>query len=1241
MGCVFTFLRESLRLLLRLISVTTREALAAITDRGEFELLATAVLRLIEPDCAAVIHHGLNAKGEPVKGAVDAWCRVPGTDRPRFVLVQHTTTDRQKLRSKWLMGRDGDLPKAGVEATKLRAYFPDAIFRLFLSTNFVPGTELQRDVYSAAAQRGLDVTIVDQSRLADYLDTPEGQYLRRKVLRIEADSLSKPLLAELSRKSADLHAQRFLSGEMPVRVERETDRQVAAALHDQTVTLHCLVADAGFGKSTTASLILTEHIDAGGFGLWISESVLAVAVSLEDAITRTLCSLHPSLSPETASLWRKLCVDDRLLLLLDDINPTVNREALLRKLQGWTAPSARGPSTTASRGFVGLCPVWTHVWEATRDPNKKFSWVSTTLLGPMQPPEAAFAIHELAALSRRAVTEEQALACAENLNCDPYLLGIFGVLLKQTSAGADPVELTRDVVAQYVNFVLRNAVSRSSGKFTIHDYQETLAALSTQMLLRKDLRPRWCQVRDWLKESAETHVREAAEFLRRDSVIYRLVDGDALVFRHDRLMQHLLRESISHLFQCEDVIGEVFYAELLGQSLAISAPSEKTVAAITERNPLVLFEALRAIRDSSTATHAKIIDAVMQWVRRPEAQAIPEALRQAIGATLMETDSPVILEIGRYLRPDYGVLAACLRNGSAWAGACLLGQTGRHSFDPAVRHTWRNAALNNAIRNHRPALVRQLDDILRRSDLSYEQSLGAILLAGYLAEQELADGIALCAEGAKQRDFLVAEALWAIGRCCGPEAHNHLDRLFKLLQTVSDEKDRNDWSPRRGVARNFRDFPTDTFHPDTVAYIVRVADEQPALRDLLYPLVHALDSPQALEHLARFKADQAKARGEDTVTSLYFSFSKWDRNSRDNYRRPTDDSLLRLRMIWQSDGEDCTVRSAAFKIWSWSADVRDINHLQTIPAGSPLYRTALWHRAELGDRSCISEIARVMREDEWFANVAHHVWSKELYSVTEDWLEKIAEKALENFDYTASCLGDLLSRIPATDAEQLLNAYWPGLREHRDFVQAALLIATPLTLMLADEAIRSGAVRDPFAHLAMQMNDLRQRVPGWSAAKFLRGLEPYLDHLTADELWHYPLDCRWAGESQWCRDHIIPRMSDEMRRQHFADEVAIASEIETIANDSDRWRFPKYSFEHLLRNEADPRQIIKLAVAAFQSSPSLPRYTILAESIAELGNRSDIPLLNQVCGEPWAAKADDARANAEFRLCRRTLARAD
>ena len=1224
-----------------ILIVTTREALARITDAGDFESLATAALRSIEDDCRAVVHHGTNALGKPIKSLVDAWCLVPGTSPPRFVMIQHTTVAEVSLSTKWLQTQNGDVYKSSAQAAKLRTKFPTATFRLFLATNRIPSSELQASVYQAGETLGLEVVIVDQSRLSDFLDSPSGQYLRRNFLGIEFDSLSEKLLAELSLKSVDLHAQEFLTGGVISRVERKIDNQLQEALSEPNITLHYLVADPGFGKSTTAQFILRKHIEAGGFGLWLSESTIAGATSVSDAITRTLRSLYPSLSPEAASSWNTVCGRRGLLLVIDDINRAAHSTRLLQRLQGWTAvanETAAGESRYHDPVVV-ICPVWTHVWEASRDPTKIHSWVRSISIGAMEPAEGALSVQKITSSRGVILTCKEAEQCAANLNNDPYLIGVFGALLSETTTHAELRQLTENVIRKYVDHMLAQASSRSNETFTVTDLQEALRAMATQMLLKKDLRPAWSKMREWLKELPD-RVAQAAEFLRTNAEICRLGEGDILTFRHDRLMQFLAVECLPRLLKFETVISEVYYAEAIGQVLARSSVDGQQLVAIAKLNPLAFFEAIRAIGNPATESQLKVAHAGINWARDfGMDRKMPDSLRGAVGLALMETDSSIVQEITPYLPPDYRILAAAFRNGSALAGISFLSEIGRHSgFEPNIRNAWRDNILFHAFRNHRERLIGELRDILPRPELTIDQACGAILLAGYLAAPELSREVVRCVENSKGNWRLLPEAIWAVGRSGGHKVQQLLDSLFVPLQEVSDEKDENDWSPRHLIARVFGDLSPTTFPPEVITHMIRKAEEQPKLHDVLFPLIHAMDLPVSIEHLARYKAAQVRARGKTEVSRIDFFFSRWDPFSSTNFVRPSDASRDRLRKLWQSTAEDQVARSAAFTVWSWTAEVADTSLLREISEDSPQFATALWKRAQLGDRTCVPGLCQRLRKDPWFAHVAHHVWCVDLFLVVDEWLGRFGQGQVDHGENAASCFEHLLTLIPPADAENLLAKNWAGLRNERYFVQAALLVSSTTSMKFADEAIRAHTVSDPFEFLEMRMNDVRQLNPKWSMSQFLHNLEPYLDLLSEKELSHFPLYCEWAGEKMWCRRHILPRFSEDERRRYFADESSVRAELEHVANDDHGWRFPHFVFERLVEREAKPKRIIELAASVFDSAPSIRRYSVMAEAIIQLGDRSDLSLLDRPLQQEWKEAAERIRTNAEFQVRRRTLA---
>ncbi|MGD0867043.1 MAG: hypothetical protein ABSA49_15965, partial [Rhizomicrobium sp.] len=68
------------------LSETTR-GLEKITDEGDFERLATAVLREAKPECRSLIHSGVNSEGKTVQGPLDGICFVSGANPTHMVAV--------------------------------------------------------------------------------------------------------------------------------------------------------------------------------------------------------------------------------------------------------------------------------------------------------------------------------------------------------------------------------------------------------------------------------------------------------------------------------------------------------------------------------------------------------------------------------------------------------------------------------------------------------------------------------------------------------------------------------------------------------------------------------------------------------------------------------------------------------------------------------------------------------------------------------------------------------------------------------------------------------------------------------------------------------------------------------------------------------------------------------------------------------------------------------------------------
>ena len=186
----------------------TIQALAAITDEGLFERLATAVLREDNPLYKPLVQTGVNAGGKTVKAPLDGICFVLGAEPPHLIAVHHTrpTTARNNLKRKWLDDPDGDFIKTATIVAEKRGNVPDLQATLVLTTNREPSEVVISEVEAAGRTHDIKIDLWSCSRLAHFLDNyPVGHWIRRQFLQIEQELLSPELLHELSLKSLEVN----------------------------------------------------------------------------------------------------------------------------------------------------------------------------------------------------------------------------------------------------------------------------------------------------------------------------------------------------------------------------------------------------------------------------------------------------------------------------------------------------------------------------------------------------------------------------------------------------------------------------------------------------------------------------------------------------------------------------------------------------------------------------------------------------------------------------------------------------------------------------------------------------------------------------------------------------------------------------------------------------------------------------------------------------------------------------
>lgn len=268
----------------------TIKKLAEITDAALFERLATAVLRSCKSQLYENLSHpGVNSDGKTVKAPLDGigWVRDAGSDR--VIAAAHSTCEQKDIEKKWLhdpatvkprktgnkpSAPEGDLRKAIREISAFRLNQPSLQATFALTSNREPDQKSIVTAQQLASKAGVDLDIWSASRIAQYLDSAHGQWLRKVYFGDSVEFVSAELLQSCTQRNLLGYIHLMNPAEL---IDRETSIERSSG-H----TL--LVGPSGVGKTTIALQILKRHAEAGGTGLVIPHETIVLATYLTEAI---------------------------------------------------------------------------------------------------------------------------------------------------------------------------------------------------------------------------------------------------------------------------------------------------------------------------------------------------------------------------------------------------------------------------------------------------------------------------------------------------------------------------------------------------------------------------------------------------------------------------------------------------------------------------------------------------------------------------------------------------------------------------------------------------------------------------------------------------------------------------------------------------------------------------------------------------------------------------------------------
>jgi hypothetical protein len=1255
--------------------MTTAESLERLNE-AEFELLAVRSLRELEADCQAVIHFGMNAQGKTIPGPLDGFCRVPGINPPRFVMIAATTTNLTNLKAKWLAplsneddrpkrskGKsvqsrtkvaaspdDGDVTKAIKQAAILRKENPSGSFILHLATNRNLPLELESVTRNAGDAEGLEVRFLEQSRLRDFLDMkPVGQWLRQEHLGIEADQVSVPLIRQLCQKNVVSYSNDVAMFDDFAPTETKSSILALSRLKDPSAYLHLLVGSSGVGKSVTASCILRSHIASGGIGIWLPSETIENNLSLSEAIRAVLSALHPKLGRDAGASTMALAAEHGpIVLVVDDINRSQAPLRVMMKLLGWLRPDSSKTTGIRLAGRLHvLCPLWESYWSSISSDAEKNDWIDVQHLTRFKRAETT----ALFKTAPRLFSDSELDQYADALEDDPILVGLF-VRMLRVHRQADPTELCHDAIGNFIR-TSTNDLAMSRGH-SPESYIAAIQELARQMVLRRSFHPTWSEVEGWLAQN--TFTLQRVDGLAGQGHICRIRERDRdriIEFRHDRLLEFCISNALEAILRGAATLWtpafDPYYTPYLGRCLARTDFDNKVLDRVLQESPAALVTALRSLPASSSGYARQLVNRVAAWLS--QCRRSSAVMRHAV-QLLREAETPFTIEVTNPLKNDLSLWDGRLRCGDAYAGALSLS----HDFLPGSNSAWFEQLVEEAYAHHRNQLVNGVVGILH-SERNTAILKGSLTLAGYLNDPDLSAAISTLwgrvSENGKKT--LLLQALWAALRCTSDGESAALAPILESILLLDDSaEDPSRLSERARLLSSISFAGRHGYSVPVQKYLVEIGCEE-RFETTVIAILERVDHPIAI----RFVATKLAWWSEQAHRAK--SFSHYANTWRENWENKhggspiSAESLAELRFLWEDTQQPEWLRSYAFACWTELTP--DIESLKDESAPCPSDSSSVWQRAKAGDRGATKDFLAYLKQDWHWLYVMPEIWSSELIRVASDWLAKIQDLSTCVGSDLEHALARVIRDIPTEDGEALLLQNWGILGCRQQFVQAALHVSSERTRELAQQSIDDWRGEDdPFEHIDRYFftGFYKVRPDDRLSLRQMEGLAPYVNRLSSQMLGEMLDFCGKRGYFDFARISLLPEGRRRLARaqspdqeggwlyrslrEWFPTQQELTEELTRFAGaDQFQQGFQvERMVERFLKTDQPLEVLFETLEAWLTELPDKDRFTVSATVVRNWGKRSSVSILEN-CSFAKSAAGQELLADSRYDVFRRSL----
>lgn len=1225
-------------------------------DGIQFEKICGPILRKMIPELINLIPSGINIDGRVVKSLADGFAFIAQT---RYATV-HITTNTSNLQKKWLYNGEakstpkGDLIKSINQAREMHHVRPDQKFDIFLVYNRQVDDKLHILVNQSITDEFISVRIIEQRELALFLDyDPEGQYLRKHLLGIDATRITSQLLKEIVKVNLSRYAEEnYLDDFLPAKTS--TRKKVEDSLRSSTKTVNLLTGDSGFGKSTLCYAMMHSIVSNGQITLRVKQSVVENAASLKEAIHAQLKIDYPGVFVQDKD------IDDEFqntLVVIDDINKSVRPSMLLDKIISWNEEKQNGSISV-------LCPVWPqnlNNLDNTIQKKDKFLVISLDRLSFY---DCKDIIQQRTNNNLITLTDQQIHALIFDTGFDPLLINFSLELLK------DSQEYDESVPAMAIENYISDKINQLHGPYQIFQIKRALNLFGREMLKNRIIDPEFCQVEQWLSRDSEE--LRLINLIATDRKLFLFDAEGKIYFRHDRVRNYLLTLSASELIdrldENKDIFNDPYYAEIIGASLANSSMSKEAIESLLLSNPLAVFLSLKYLqRDLSEDKRCIVMAAILAWRNSVSIELVPKAIIENIAYELVAFDVKGIESITNGFPESVELCLAKFRNG-IWLSAVFFFSSVDYFYPEAPMYWW-NSILAHVKVKYLDTIIRELGTALS-TRFTLEGIAHAYTLVGFLQERVFLNPLV------QSWDKLNAPRnypayLWAIFNSVTKDDLNIIIHVLSYWPTLTAEEKSTKLLYKSlaslTVSEQIRRIRW-KFSDDIFLLLVDAGNDE-KLQEIVGLLVARVDHPRAMEIVLNVEMMiEVEKYRKDYVAE------RWD--PANTHRKLGGETLDYLLKEFSDTKNNRRRRYLAWRYWA--ANIEEQIGLTTIhnliKRNDSLFEDVIIWRVKHHDIAALSSLEELITKKSWLIISLAKVWSERSKAFFLGWLDKHVKN---NDSKSLSYALELLQRLDNNDACKILVAYWEKFKFVENAIETALFLSSIETRELADKEIkRLGFVDDipmpeyyvrnlsgsyfstggglseenkkdllflakRFAHFYIHYGAKYEGEKERLTRTKIESLLPYLALFDEYAIYHFATLCLKMGASDLCYQKFYPLLRGNIRSKiRFTTEDLKKDIVHSYSELKRKGTFylgiwfdgpEKLSVTSSMLNEA----LLSFSKEYHDSDA----FFIIVTILERIGTRKDIALINNFFPdfEKQSKKINQLKDNAIIAIKRRSL----